>query len=95
MMGYSTQSTRPVGITQGSHITYCSLVFIIAYAFKGQVTSENCKSLVLQDKCNIEIFCPLHFCADCDNGQLDKKCRSNVQEKNWHLTLAGDLDLGW
>ena len=25
--------------------------------------SENCKSLVLQDKCNIEIFCPL---VDCD-----------------------------
>ena len=37
-------------------------MFFIAYAFKGQVhvfacrTSENCKSLVLQDKCNIEIF---------------------------------------
>ena len=35
-----------------------------AYAFKGQVpscvykTSENCKSLVLQDKCNFEIFVP-------------------------------------
>ena len=34
-------------------------MFFIAYAFKGQehvITSENCKSLVLQAKCNIEIF---------------------------------------
>ena len=36
-------------------------MFFIAYALKGQVhvfakTSENCKSLVPQDKCNIEIF---------------------------------------
>ena len=36
-------------------------MFFIAYAFKGQSacvcrTSENCKPLVLQDKCNIEIF---------------------------------------
>ena len=64
----SSQSTRPCRtsalgrITRGSHITYYSLVFFIAYAFKGQVhvlinrTCENCKSLVLQDKCNIEIF---------------------------------------
>ena len=49
-------------ITRGSQITYYSLLFFIAYAFKGQVhvliyrTSENCKSLVLQDKCNIELF---------------------------------------
>ena len=49
-------------ITWGSHITYYSLVFFIARALKGQVhvliyrTSENCKSLVLQDMCNIEIF---------------------------------------
>ena len=40
-------------------------MFFIAYTFKGQVhvfiyrTSENCKSLVLQDKCNIEIFLSL------------------------------------
>ena len=39
------------------------LLFFIAYALKGLRasacvcrTSENCKSLVLQDKCNIEIF---------------------------------------
>ena len=36
-------------------------MFIIAYAFKGQVHAfagqiKNCKSLVLQDKFNIEIF---------------------------------------
>ena len=35
-------------------------MFFIAYAFKGQVHvfagSGNCKSLVLQDKYNIEIF---------------------------------------
>ena len=37
-------------------------MFLISYAFKGQVhdcvcrKSVNCKSLVLQDKCNIEIF---------------------------------------
>ena len=36
-------------------------MFFIAYAFKGHVhvfcrTSESCKSLILQDKCNIEIF---------------------------------------
>ena len=43
-------------------MTYYSLVFFIAYAFKGQVyvliyrTSEIYKSLVLQDKCNIKIF---------------------------------------
>ena len=35
-------------------------MFFIAYTFKGQVhvfcrMSENCKSIVLQDKCNIEI----------------------------------------
>ena len=49
-------------ITRGSHIKYYSLEFFIAYTFKGQVhvliyrTCENCKPLVLQDKCNIEIF---------------------------------------
>ena len=43
-------------------MTYNSVMFFIAYAFKGQVhvlvyrTSENCKSLILQDKCNIEIL---------------------------------------
>ena len=36
-------------------------MFFIAYALKGQVQVfagrvKNCKSLVLQDKCNIEIF---------------------------------------
>ena len=36
-------------------------MFFIAYAFKGQVhdcvcRTSDCKSLVLQDKCNIEIF---------------------------------------
>ena len=38
-------------------------MFFVAYAFKGQVASacvcrasENCKSLVLQDKCSIEVF---------------------------------------
>ena len=31
-------------------------MFFIVYALKGQVTSENCKSLVLPVKCNIEIF---------------------------------------
>ena len=45
-----------------SHITYYFLMFFIAYAFKGQVhvfagrVKIDCKSLVLQDKCNIEIF---------------------------------------
>ena len=39
-------------------------MFFIACTFKGQVhvfagTSENCKSLVLQDKCNMNYFCPL------------------------------------
>ena len=35
---------------------YYSLMFFIVYAFKGLCrTRENCKSLVLQDKCNIEI----------------------------------------
>ena len=40
----TSQSTHPTGrtsalgrITQGSHITYYSLMFFIAYAFKGQV----------------------------------------------------------
>ena len=44
------------------HLKAC-LMFFIAYPFKGQLasacvrrTSENCKSHVLQDKCNIEIF---------------------------------------
>ena len=43
-------------------------MFFIAYPFKAQVhvfgTSENCKSLVLQDKYNIEIFCPLLTSVD-------------------------------
>ena len=66
MTSNSYQSTHPVSalgrITQGSHITFISLVYFIAFAFKGQVhvfiyrTSENCNSLVLLDKCNIEIF---------------------------------------
>ena len=48
-------------ITRGSRITYYSLMFFIAHTFEGQVhvfarTSENCKSLILQDKYNIEIF---------------------------------------
>ena len=50
-------------ITRGSHITYYSLMFFIAYTFIGQVHDivfagqvKICKSLVLQDKCNIEIF---------------------------------------
>ena len=35
---------------------YYSLMFFIVYAFKGLCrTRENCTSLVLQDKCNIEI----------------------------------------
>ena len=45
--------------TRGSHITYYSLVFFIAYAFEGQVHvfagQVKLVSLVLQDKCNIEI----------------------------------------
>ena len=44
-------------ITQGSHITYYSLMFFIAYAFKGQVHvfagPVKVESFVLQDKCNI------------------------------------------
>ena len=48
-------------MTWGSHIAYYSLIFFIAYAFKGQVHVfagwvKIVKSLVLQDKCNIEIF---------------------------------------
>ena len=47
-------------ITGGSHITYYTLMFFIAYTFKGQVHvfagQANCKSLGLQDECNIEIF---------------------------------------
>ena len=38
---------------------YILLMFFIAYTFKGQVhafAGENFKLLVLQDKCNIEIF---------------------------------------
>ena len=32
-------------------------MFFIAYTFKGQVhVFERCKSLILQDMCNIEIF---------------------------------------
>ena len=42
-----------------SHITYYSLVFFIAYAFKVCRTSKDCESLVLQDKCSNEIFFPL------------------------------------
>ena len=38
------------------HITYCSLMFFIAYTSCVCKTSENCKSVILQDKCNIEIF---------------------------------------
>ena len=55
-------SVEPSGATVKNYSgkSYYSLMFFSAYAFKGQVcvcrTSENCKSLVLQDKCNIEIF---------------------------------------
>ena len=37
-----------------SYYIYYSLMFFIAYSFCR--TSENCKLLVLQEKCNIEIF---------------------------------------
>ena len=60
----SSQSTRPVGrvlwerITRGSHITLlCSLLHtLLKDTCMCCRTSENCKSLVLQDKCNIRIF---------------------------------------
>ena len=44
-----------------SHITYYSLMFLIAYTFKGQVHTfagrvKIVETLILQDKCNIEIF---------------------------------------
>ena len=46
--------------TQGSHITYYSLLLFIAYNLRPSACvcrpSENCKSLVLQGTCNIEIF---------------------------------------
>ena len=68
-MSNSSQRTRPVGWVLWEelleevilHITpLCSL--FIPYGFKGQAhvsiyrTSENCKSLVLQDRCNIERY---------------------------------------
>ena len=44
-------------------MTYYSLMFFIAYTFKGQVhvfaVSENCKSLVLQESAIFKYFCPL------------------------------------
>ena len=71
----SSQSTRPVGqeyrtsaferITQGSRITYYSLMFFIAHAFKGHVhvfagrvkvvSHSSCRTSAIS-----KYFCPLH-----------------------------------
>ena len=69
----SSQSTRPVGRVLWEeymeevvlYITpLCSLLHTL---LKDKCifcrTSDNCKSLVLQDKYNIEIFCPLLHCS--------------------------------
>ena len=60
-MSESCRTSALERITRGSHITYYSLMFFIAYAFKGQVhvfagRVNIVMSLILQDKCNIEIF---------------------------------------
>ena len=62
VMLMSHKRKRVLGIiTQGSHITpLCSLLHTL---LKDKCmccrTSEHCKSLILQDKCNIEIFLSL------------------------------------
>ena len=62
-----------------SHNSYYILMFFITYTFKGQVhvfagrvkiVRENCKSLVLQDKRNFEIF-------------LSPVCKSSVLQSNF------------
>ena len=61
----SSQSTCPVGrITRGSHITYYSLMFFIAYTFKGQVhVFAGWVKIVSHSSCRtstiLKYFCPL------------------------------------
>ena len=64
----SSQSTLPVGRVLWEELleSYYKLLPYVLYCIHFKRTSacvcrmsENCKSLVLQDKCNIEIFCPL------------------------------------
>ena len=62
-MSNSSQSTHPPGRVFGKN--YSCTCPLLPHAFKGCAcicrASKNCKSLVLQDKSNIEIFCPLLY----------------------------------
>ena len=65
-MSNSSKSTRPVGITRGSHIVFNSLLFFIAYTFKGQVhvfagrvktvSHSSCRTSAI-----LKYSCPLMF----------------------------------
>ena len=65
-MSNSSQSTRPVGRVLSEELLeevtlyinpLCSLLHtLLKDKYMCLQVSENCKSLVLQDKCNIEIF---------------------------------------
>ena len=65
-------------------------MFFIAYAFKGPVhvfcrKNENCKSLVLQYKCNIEIFLsPVLKCHEHNGNRLHKGSYKSAQVL-WNL----------
>ena len=67
-MSNSSLSTRPIGPVLweellGSHITYYSLMFFIAYAYKGQVeivSHSSCRTSEI-----FKYFCPLLKILGC------------------------------
>ena len=75
-------------------------MFFIAYIFKGQVcvckASENCKSLILQDKCNIEIFLSPEyiFLKPAKNFLIFSFCRSKVGGSHTDSVLVSQLQTG-
>ena len=62
-------------------------MFFNAYAFKGQMhvccrTNENCKRLVLQDKCNIEVFLsPVVYTVGNDHANLLNSISDEISPK--------------
>ena len=110
----SSQSTRPIGTSfwkNYSRKSYNSLMSFIAYAFKGQVhvfagrVKIFCKSLVLQDKCYIEIFLSpascynwattwdFQQCGMCDQQSLRSVCAYAQSDQSLCLSLEYSMNV--